>query len=233
MNVAILLSGGIGSRVGGNVPKQYLKIKDKRIVYYSLEALAKSKLIDKIVIVAALEWIEIIENEVGEIVKDKILGYSNPGETRQLSILNGLNVIRDKMNCSNQDNVFIHDAARPYLTEEMIEKYILSIEGHDGVIPVIPMKDTIYASDDGKIVSGLLDRNKLFAGQAPEVFRFNAYYQANVFLMPENIKKINGSTEPAIISGMDIIMVEGEEKNIKITTQEDLIRMEKINDIRN
>ena len=74
-------------------------------------------------------------------------------------------------------NVFIHDAARPNLTSEMITSYLGAMEGHDGVLPVFSMKDTVYYSEDGKQVDKLLDRSKIYAGQAPEVFDFAKYYQ--------------------------------------------------------
>ena len=86
------------------------------------------------------------------------------------------------------------------------------------------MKDTIYASRDGKMITSLLDRSCLFAGQAPEGFCFGKYYEANRRLGAEEILKINGSTEPAVMAGMDIVMIPGDENNFKITTTEDLER---------
>lgn len=226
MNIAIMLSGGVGTRVGGDIPKQYIEIKGKRIIYYSLDSIARSNLIDKICIVASKEWQNVLIDEIDAKTKEKLIGYAEPGENRQLSILNGLKVIKSNIpNVTDDDLVFIHDAARPYLTEEMIKNYIEAVEGHDGVLPVLPMKDTVYMSEDGKTISSLLDRKTIFAGQAPEVFRFNKYLKANEVLLPDRIKLINGSTEPAIMAGMDIAMVMGEEKNIKITTQSDIEKM--------
>ena len=86
------------------------------------------------------------------------------------------------------------------------------------------MKDTVYYSNDGKKISRLLSRSNVLAGQAPEVFRFGRYMEANRILFPEEIFKINGSTEPAVLAGMDIVTIPGDEKNYKITTQEDLNR---------
>lgn len=229
MNIAILLSGGTGNRFGGNTPKQYIKVGEKRIIDYSLRNLGDSPLIDYICIVAASEWQSILSDEMGDSVKGKFIGFALPGENRQLSIVNGLELVKSSLNLDTQAQhhiVFIHDAARPYLTVEMIELYINSMDKHDGVLPVLPMKDTIYLSDDGKKISSLIDRKKLVAGQAPEVFDFAKYYKANMALLPDDIKQINGSTEPAIMAGMDIAIVAGEEKNFKITTREDLERFE-------
>lgn len=97
-------------------------------------------------------------------------------------------------------------------------------KGHDGAMPVLPMKDTVYLSEDGVSVSELLNRSRLFAGQAPELFDLEKYYTANMALLPDRILSINGSTEPAVMAGMDIAMVAGDEGNYKITTAADLER---------
>ena len=102
------------------------------------------------------------------------------------------------------------------------------LQGHDGLMPVLPMNDTVYLSQDGTRVTDLLDRSKVYAGQAPEVFRIGRYYEANRKLLPDRIRQINGSTEPAILDGMDIVMIPGDEGNFKITTRADLERFLKI-----
>lgn len=101
-------------------------------------------------------------------------------------------------------------------------------EEHDGVIPVIPMKDTVYSSTDGKQITALLDRSKIYAGQAPEVFKLGVYYAVNIRLLPDRILNINGSTEPAVMAGLDVAMIPGDEGNFKITTRADLERFQKI-----
>ena len=228
MNIAILLSGGTGTRLGGEIPKQYIEVNGKMIISYSLDLLCQHSEIDYVVVVAAEEWREIIRKSVN---LDKIF-FAFPGQNRQLSIYNALEVIENNIIKKQQDNnydalsqrvyVFIHDAARPNLTSEMISKYLSEVKGHDGLLPVLSMKDTVYYSEDGKQVDKLLDRSKIYAGQAPEVFDFAKYYQACKALLPDKILSINGSTEPAILAGMDIVMVPGQENNYKITTKADL-----------
>ena len=111
------------------------------------------------------------------------------------------------------------------MSEELIERILAAASEHDGAMPVLPMKDTVYLSEDGKAVSKLLKREKIFAGQAPEAFRLGKYFEANRALLPHKILTINGATEPAVMAGMDIAMVEGDEKNFKVTTRADLERM--------
>lgn len=216
--MAVILSGGSGTRLGSEIPKQYIEVFGKPIISYSLEIINKSKSIDGIWIVAEPKWQEKI-NVDG--IK-KFEGFSMPGENRQLSILNALRDINNQRD--DVGYVFIHDAARPMITVENVDEYIAAANGHDGVLPVLPMKDTVYQSIDGNSVSALLDRKQIFAGQAPEVFAFDKYLAANEKLVPDKILRINGSTEPAILAKMDIVMVPGNEDNFKITTKSDMDR---------
>lgn len=227
MTTALILSGGTGTRVGGDIPKQYIKVNDKPILIYCLEQLSQNDKIDAIQIVAAPEWQDVISIWLSKYhVNRKFKGFSVPGENRQLSIFHGMESIREY--ASNKDLVFIHDAARPLITQKIIDECIMTVEGHDGVLPVLPMKDTVYYSKDGQVVSSLLERSHIFAGQAPEVFVLGKYYEANERLLPDGIMKINGSTEPAVMAGMDIVMIPGDEGNFKITTKADLERFSQI-----
>ena len=149
-----------------------------------------------------------------------------PGETRQLSILNGLRDVHTY--ASEEDAVLIHDAARPLLSARLITECLTALDGHDGVLPVLPMKDTVYYSEDGKCVTRLLNRSEVYAGQAPEAFVLERYLEANERLLPTEILKINGSTEPAVLAGLDVVMIPGDEENFKVTTKADLERLEEV-----
>lgn len=231
MNYAILLAGGSGTRTDENKPKQYIWAGGHMMITYALKPLAESKNIDYIYIAAQHEWQESILDDAKSAGLDteKVRGFAIPGMNRQQSILNGmmkiLSDIDKEMNIAlvdDTDTVLIHDAARPFLTKELLEACYEAFTGYDGVLPVLPMKDTVYMSNNGRSVEGLLDRNILYAGQAPELFSFGIYYRANMALMPEQILKINGASEPAAMAGMNIAMIPGDESNYKVTTKEDL-----------
>ena len=233
MNIALVLSGGTGTRLGGDIPKQYIKVRGRMLIAFCLDMFAKHKRVDGIWIVAAPEWQEEIKAECERVglPKDAVMGFSLPGLTRQLSILNGLRDIRDFVKShagdTNDDpTVIIHDAARPNLSAEYLDRCLDALEGSDGVMPVLPMKDTVYYSEDGKSVDRLLDRSRIYAGQAPEVYRLGKYIEANERLLPDEIKKINGSTEPAVLAGLAVAMIPGDENNYKVTTKKDLERFE-------
>ena len=220
MTVAIILSGGTGVRLGGNIPKQYIEVNGRPIIADCIETFEKHPLIDKYIIVAAKEWEQYLL-QVIEGMADKFSGFASPGENRQLSIYSGLKLIEEFT--ADDDIVIVHDAARPFVTEETITNLIKACENADGAMPALPVKDTMYTQENGRVKS-LIDRDSLIAGQAPEAFLYRKYIAANEALLPEKILSIKGSTEPAFQAGMDIAVIEGDENNFKITTKEDLDR---------
>lgn len=227
MNIALILSGGTGTRLGAAVPKQYIEVNGRPIISFCMERLFFHEGIDAVQIVADPAWHDFIVGCMGvpETEKKwrKFRDFSAPGETRQLSILNGLEDIRKY--AGDGDYVLIHDAARPLLSEELITRCLDAAKEHEGALPVLPMKDTVYASTDGRRVTSLLKREEIYAGQAPEVFLLGKYYDANRRLSREEMLRINGSTEPAILAGLDIALVPGDEGNFKVTTEADLKRL--------
>lgn len=237
MNTAILLSGGEGKRLGADIPKQYIEVEGHSIIYYTMKNILASKCIDRLMVVAAPQWQNYILEVYEEIkrenfIKQTKISFATPGRNRQESILNGLTICA----CEYADTEFVmvHDAVRPFLESEMIDDYFSHMrsshcnKGVDGLLPVLPMKDTVYYCENQKEISGLLDRSKIFAGQAPEMFDFHKYYDANLALSDDELMRINGSTEPAIMAGMNIKTIPGCEQNFKITTIEDLKRFEAI-----
>ena len=235
--IALLLSGGTGSRLGAALPKQYIRTGGRMMITRSLRALFLCERIAGVQIVADATWHEEIRKDwkqcagengdaVGNRRQDWILGFSAPGENRQLSIVNGLEDIAAQYD--EDTPVLIHDAARPFVVVGTLDACIQACEAHDGAMPVLPMKDTVYFSGNGVSVTELLEREKIFAGQAPEAFVLGKYLAANRALLPERILTIKGSTEPAILAGMDIAMIPGDEGNFKVTTKPDLERYEGI-----
>lgn len=221
MNTSLILAGGTGTRLGGDIPKQYVVVDHKMIICYCLAIFGAHPFVDSIQIVAHSDWRDQIRRAMPQNAAAKFRGFSEPGENRQLSIYRGLQDIMQYADA--KDIVIVHDAARPFVSETMLSACIGACAVHDGVVPVLPMKDTVYLGDGNKIIS-LLDRSMVYAGQAPEAFVLGKYYEANRTLLPDKILHINGSTEPAIMAGMDIAMIPGEESNYKITTRADLER---------
>lgn len=228
MNYAIILSGGIGTRMRSDgFPKQYIEVKNKPVIVYTLLKFQENKTVDEIVIVAAKEWQNKLSEWLVEFKINKFFAFALPGESRQESILNGLGVCNQNKIDEN-DKVIIHDGVRPLLSDNLITKCFEEINEHDGCMPVLPVNDTVYQSQNGKTISNLLDRNTLFAGQAPEAFKLKKYFEINKNTGKEILEKTKGSSEIAYNNNFDISLIPGEDTNFKLTTPADLQRFKAI-----
>lgn len=227
MNIAIILSGGTGTRMGASIPKQYIEVDDKPIISYCVETFAKREDIDFVIIGAADIWQEYLRDKLSHIVKP--IFFAQPGETRQLSIFNALKKA-EEIGVKENDIVIIHDAARPLVTNHIIDQCLDGIirDKYDGVLPVIHMKDTVYLSENGRDIKQLLNRDQLYAGQAPESFIFGKYMALHNSMPIKEVSAVKGSTEIAYKGGMKVKLAEGSEMNFKITTPEDLVNFKNI-----
>ena len=228
MNYAVILSGGVGSRMRQDgFPKQYIEIYGKPILIYTLERFNNNALVDKIIIVAAEQWREKIFEWIDIYGINKFVEIANAGNTRQESILNGLEVCA-KYSVESSDNVIIHDAVRPLLSDLLISKCLNKKKNSEGCMPVLPINDTVYQSLNGNEITNLLDRKTLFAGQAPEAFHLHRYLEINRFATKTELANIRGSSEIAYKNGLDVTLIAGEEMNFKLTTPVDLERFKAI-----
>ncbi len=225
MNYAIILSGGIGTRMRDDgFPKQYIEVKGKPILMYTLETFEKNADVDQIMIVAAESWHEEIWKWARQYKIKKLRQITVPGKTRQHSILNGLEECASS-SMNELDKVIIHDAVRPVVSSSLISLCFSALnETYDGCMPVIPVNDTVYQSLTGNEISNLLDRSTLFAGQAPEAFFLKKYYKINKEAEDETLINTRGTSEIAYKSGINVRLIKGEDSNFKITTPEDLRR---------
>ena len=226
MNTAIILAGGVGSRMGVDRPKQFLMVQDKPIISYCLDIFQNHDEIDSVVVVVSEQWQDFVEEYAAKYGVAKIKGYAPAGKSRQHSIYNGLKCIDE--NVPDTDIVIVHDAARPLVSDQIISDCIKGATDYDGAMPVISVKDTVYQSKDGEEIGCLLKRSELFAGQAPESFKFRKYFDIHNQVTDEEIGATAGSSEIAYRHGMEIRMVKGSERNLKITTIEDLETFETI-----
>lgn len=227
MNIAIILSGGVGSRMGLDIPKQYILVNGKPVIGYCLETFLKNDRIDVLVVGVADEWKSFVQEYVAMLSTAKKVLYAEPGETRQYSIYNAMKVVKG-CGATDGDIVIIHDGARPLVSESLINNCIDACRDVDGIMPVIPCKDTVYLSEDGEKIDALLNRSHLWCGQAPEAFEFSKYIKAHEEMSRKELLNVNGSTELAIKAGLKCRMIPGDPMNFKITTPEDLSNFESI-----
>lgn len=223
MNVAVILAGGIGSRLGADIPKQYIEVGGKPIISYCLDRFEYNTSIDDIVVVASEPWIPYVQEWIEKCGYCKVSAVIDGGSSRQHSVVKGLQYYKER-GLDEDAYVLIHDAARPGVTTELINALLAGMEGADGVLPVLPAKDAMYISKDSKCIDGLLNRSELFCGQSPEIFRFGQYYQLNQDLSEQELERIRGCSELANRNGLTVNLVAGDEDNYKITTKDDLKR---------
>lgn len=223
MNYAVILSGGVGTRMGNpNLPKQYMLAKGKPVLVYTLEQFQACPEVDCIIVVANSEWDQEIWSWAKKYGITKMARRADPGATRQESLLSGMLACEGN---SDEDLVLVHDSARPLISVELISRTVAAMDGFDAVLPVLEMKDTIYQSFDGKSVSALADRSTLFCGQSPETFRLKKYLQLNLQATKEELEATRGGCELAFRNGMKIGLLLGEDQNFKLTTPGDMDRL--------
>ena len=221
MNIALVLSGGTGTRLGADIPKQYIEVEGLPVIGYSLKTMQENPGVDAICIVAAREWEEYLLSVIQKEGISKFSGFAPAGISRQHSILNGL-LYMENSGAGAGDNVLIHDSARPNLTSALIDECFKAMDGCEGVLPVIPVKDTVYRSVDGSAITSLLNRDELFAGQSPEVFDLKRYLDIIRDLSDDELSAVRGTSEIAYRKGFKIRLIPGDESNYKITTAPDL-----------
>lgn len=218
---AIVLSAGSGSRMKSDIPKQYLPLIEKPVIYYSLMAFQNSP-VDEIILVSGANDIEYCRKEIVERYGlSKVTRIVAGGKERYDSVYEGL--------CATDaEYVLIHDGARPVLTSDMIDRMIQGVENTGACIAAMPVKDTIKLSDEHKQVASTPDRKHLWMVQTPQCFARTLLEESYEILKRkqkagENVPDI---TDDAMIvefaTGKKITLVEGAYTNLKITTPEDL-----------
>jgi len=219
---AIIMAAGKGKRMGSTINKQYLNIKGKPLLFYTLMAFSKCDLIDDIVLVTGENEMnyckrEIIEkygiNKVSQIVKG--------GKERQHSVLSGLLATKD---C---DIVLIHDGARPFVSYGIIEEGIKFAKLYGATACGVMPKDTIKIKNHDGFVVDTLDRNFLVNVQTPQCFKYDLILNCHKRLLEEGAY-VTDDTMVVERYGNKVFLYEGSYNNIKITTPEDLIIGEKI-----
>ena len=223
---ALILSGGKGIRLGGDIPKQYIEVSDKPVIGYSLDTFEQHGKICGIFIVADESWQDYLSAYIAREHIAKFKGFAPAGLSRTHSILNGLKVMREN-GLDDDAVVIVHDAARPNVSFDIIDGCISGMEDSDCAMPAIPVKDTVYLSEDHKTITSLLRRADLCAGQAPESVRLGQYYSLLVSKDDEELSAISGTSAVVFGSGLKVSLFQGSEDNYKITTTADLEKFRK------
>jgi|TARA_B100000745_G_scaffold39494_1_gene24176 2-C-methyl-D-erythritol 4-phosphate cytidylyltransferase len=214
---AIIPAAGSGERFGEE--KQFKLLSGRPLFFHTLKLFLQSDYIDEIIVAVPSANVDSTHRDVLSMSAGKPVKVVAGGTRRQDSVKNGIDV-----SDSDSTLVCVHDAARPFVTEDLIQRSISACEFADGAIVGIPSKDTVKFSENG-LVKETLDREKIWLAQTPQCFHKNKLLQALYYAETENL---TGTDESALMEamGFSIKLVEGDSNNFKITTKDDWIRAE-------
>ena len=214
--VALIVAAGRGSRLGGEIPKQYLPIAGQAMLRYSLETLMNHPSIDTVRLVIHPDDRKFYDQATaGFALAEPVAG----GATRQQSVLNGLESLRTQ----SPDRVLIHDGARPFLDRGTIDRVLAALDKTSGAIAAMPVADTVKRAS-GDAITDTIDRRGLWRAQTPQGFRFADILKAH---QAQAGRELTDDAAVAEQSGLKVAVVEGSEDNFKVTTREDLARAER------
>lgn len=220
--VALIIAGGSGKRMGLNIPKQFVNIKGKPVIIYTLEAFEKHPQIDEIEVVCIKGWEDTLKSYIDEYHIKKVKWIVEGGETGQESIRNGIFNLEGKLNID--DNVIIHDGVRPMLDEEIISDVIVKCNLYGNGISSMPYNEQIFLKDDEESTSKYIPRETLRRMVTPQAYKFQLIDKAYHEAFEKNIG-ISGSSYANTMMvelGHKLYFAAGSDKNIKLTTIDNL-----------
>ncbi len=214
---AIIVAGGDARRFGGTTKKQFIEICGKPVLYYSIDAFEKCKLVSEIIVVLPAEDLGFYESTISRIKPFKKVQKSvQGGSTRQDSVYNGLKNVTD-----SADIVLVHDAARPLVDSSIIERVIEQSKETGSAICAVPLNDTVKQSNGNLLIEKTVAREDLWLAQTPQGFKYDLIMSAFQNAYESNII---GTDESSLVEhlGVKPSIVEGAKYNLKITNPEDL-----------
>ena len=216
MNGVVIVAAGTGSRMNMGINKQFIKLEGKEIIAYTIEKFYNNSNIEDIVVVVKEDESEFFKKEILDKYNFKNVKIAYGGKERQDSVYNGLKLLDEKC-----DVVLIHDGARPFVSDKIIDKSIEEAKEHKAIVVGVPVKDTIKVIDNDKNIVDTPNRSVLWAVQTPQTFDNNILIDAYKDAFKN---KFYGTDDAMLVEriGYKVKMLEGSYNNIKITTQEDL-----------
>lgn len=215
---AIILASGTGSRSGLNIPKQFYKINNKTVLEYSVTAFQEHPLIDEIIVVSNPDFIDLTCEITNNGRFTKVTKIIEGGKTRQESSFKGLSQISDI-----NSKVLIHDAVRPFVSGKIITDCINSLDKYKAVNVAIPSSDTVIQVDENNLIKKVLNRSELRRCQTPQAFETSIIKKAHDLANKNNDGPATDDCGLVIKYNLaDVYVVEGSDKNIKITYPADI-----------
>ncbi len=223
----VVAAAGLGTRLGSGLPKQYVPLLGIPMLQRTLSALSVCTQVDALVVAVNYQDVEYCQNEVVAERIDKVVGVVAGGETRALSVRNGLRALAQM---STWDLVGVHDGARPLVSCEEIARATAALADDpnlDGAVLAIPCADTVKVVDDRNLIRATPDRRFLWRAQTPQIFRWQVLMEA--YEASEDAL-LSATDDAALVEarGGRVAVVEGSSENFKITDRIDLLHAERI-----
>ena len=220
---AIILAGGKGKRMRSAISKQFIDIKGKPIIYYTLKKFSENKKIDNIIVVLPEDEVKYFKENILKKYELRINKIVIGGKERQDSVYNALKSLKN----SSTDIVLIHDGARPFISERIINEGIKFAEIYGAAAPGVMPKDTIKVKNEKNFSVDTPNRANLVSIQTPQVFKFDEIVECHEKIR-YNGEKVTDDTMVVEKYGYSVYLYDGEYTNIKVTTPEDLILAERL-----
>ena len=220
---AIILAGGKGKRMGSAISKQFIDKKGKPIIYYTLKKFSENKKIDNIIVVLPEDEVKYFKENILKKYELRINKIVIGGKERQDSVYNALKSLKN----SSTDIVLIHDGARPFISERIINEGIKFAEIYGAAAPGVMPKDTIKVKNEKNFSIDTPNRANLVSIQTPQVFKFDEILECHEKIR-YNGEKVTDDTMVVEKYGYSVYLYDGEYTNIKVTTPEDLILAERL-----
>lgn len=223
MNIAVVFAGGVGTRMGADVPKQFLELDGKPVLAHTLALFQEHPLVDGIVLVVSPEYFDDCRALAAKYGIAKTLDLAESGATAQDSIYSGLRAAAAKYPADAV--VLLHDGVRPYVLPEVITANIEAVEKFGNAVTYTPCFETIVLSKDGSTIDALPYRRESYTAQAPQSFRLGDILAAHerIRARPEGYTDMIDQATICWTLGIPIHLVPGNRGNVKITTPEDII----------
>lgn len=219
-NIALLIAGGSGNRMKQDIPKQFLTVNERPVIVYTLEAFEKHPEIDAIAVVCLNGWDHVLWAYAKQFNINKLKYVVKGGEKGQDSIRNGLFEL--EKHCDKEDIVLIHDAIRPMVSSEIISDNIRVCREYGNAITVIPCAEAMLCTEDGVDSSSLYPRDNLKRTQTPQAFKLGEICDLHRRALEAGITNSVASCTLKVEMGERVYFSRGSEKNIKLTTVEDI-----------
>ena len=222
MNIAIIIAGGVGSRMGASIPKQFIKVKDKHVLAYTLETFEHNKHIDLIEVVCIKGWEDVVLKDKETYNITKLKWIVDGGLTGQESIRNGIYNLKDKVN--DNDNIIIHDGIRPLVDDSVLEDVIDKCNKYGNGVTSMPYNEQIFLIDDEISTIKYIPRETLRRVSTPQAYKYRLldekYHEA--FEKKIGIYGSSYTNTMMVELGVRLYFAKGSDRNIKLTTPGDL-----------